>query len=714
MSITAGKVAPRLNRRVTTGVRIHLLSHKEVELDPEKVRNVVLVGHSGSGKTTLAEALVYVGGASNRMGSVDDGTTIFDHEPEEIERNISLGLSVGTVDWKGTRVNIIDTPGSSDFIGDARSALRAADLAIFCVSAVDGIEVQTEQLWRAAGDEGIPRAIVITKLDRERASFERTLGELRDAYGKAIAPIQVPIGQEGNFRGLVRVASERAYEYTKGDSNGSLVDLPPEVEDRVHAAHTALIETVVESDDEMMEAYFEGKEPTNQQIVSNIHHGIIAGEIDPVVVTSAERLIGIDTLLEFIADYGPNPLERNFPPLSEGEPIPISADGPLLAYVFKTISDPFVGRISLFRIFSGTAKTDQNLELARGGNVRLHNLFKLQGKEHHDVSDLPVGGIGAIAKNEKLHSGDTLRSPEIDLVLEPVEYPKPVAEVAITPHSHHDDEKLSTALHRIEEEDPTIRVERRPETGETVMSGLGDSHIDVTLDRIQRMFGVQIDASLPKIPYRETITASAEAQGKHKKQSGGRGQFGVASVRFSPRPRGSGYEFINSVKGGKIPRGFIPAVDKGVKEALDRGLIAGYPVIDIAAEVYDGNYHAVDSDELSFRMAGIHAFRNAADKLRPALLEPIVKTSVTVPQDYLGDVMGDINSRRGRVMGMDGEGTLRTVTAEIPMAEMRQYAAELRSLSSGRGTFEVEFDHYAEVPHIEAQRVIAAAQSEDE
>jgi elongation factor G len=714
MSITAGKVAPRLNRRVTTGVRIHLLSLKEVELDPEKVRNVVLVGHSGSGKTTLAEALVYVGGASNRMGSVDDGTTIFDHEPEEIERNISLGLSVGTVDWKSTRVNIIDTPGSSDFIGDARSALRVADLALFCVSAVDGIEVQTEQLWRAAGDEGIPRAVVITKLDRERASFERTLGELRDAYGKAIAPIQVPIGQEGSFRGLVRVASERAYEYTKGDSNGSLVDLPSEVEDRVHAAHTALIETVVESDDEMMEAYFEGKEPTNQQIVSTIHHGIIAGEIDPVVVTSAERLIGIDTLLEFIADYGPNPLERNFPPLSEGEPIPISADGPLLAYVFKTISDPFVGRISLFRIFSGTAKTDQNLELGRGGNVRLHNLFKLQGKEHHDVSDLPVGGIGAIAKNEKLRSGDTLRSPEIDLVLEPVEYPKPVAEVAITPHSHHDDEKLSTALHRIEEEDPTIRVERRPETGETVMSGLGDSHIDVTLDRIQRMFGVQIDASLPKIPYRETITASAEAQGKHKKQSGGRGQFGVASVRFSPRPRGSGYEFINSVKGGKIPRGFIPAVDKGVKEALDRGLIAGYPVIDIAAEVYDGNYHAVDSDELSFRMAGIHAFRNAADKLRPALLEPIVKTSVTVPQDYLGDVMGDINSRRGRVLGMDGEGTLRTVTAEIPMAEMRQYAAELRSLSSGRGTFEVEFDHYAEVPHTEAQRVIAAAQSEDE
>ena len=681
---------------------------------PEKVRNVALVGHSGSGKTTLAEALLYVGGATNRMGSVDDGTTIFDHEPEEIERNISLGLSVGTVDWNGTRVNIIDTPGSSDFIGDARSALRAADLALFCVSAVDGIEVQTEQLWRSAGDEGIPRAIVITKLDRERASFERTLGELREAFGKAIAPIQVPIGLENDFRGLVRVASERAYEYTADGTTGSLVDLPSEVEERVHAAHTALIETVVESDDEMMEAYFEGNEPTREQVVSTIHHGIIAGEIDPVLVTSAERMVGIDTLLEFIVDYGPNPLERNLPPLSSGEDVPISVDGPLLAYVFKTISDPFVGRISLFRIFSGTAKADQDLELARGGKVRLHSLFKLQGKEHHDVSDLPVGGIGAVAKNENLRSGDTLRSPGVSAVIEPVEYPRPVAEVAIAPHTHHDEEKLSTALHRMEEEDPTIRVERRAETGQTVMSGLGDSHIDVTLARIQRMFGVEIDASLPKVPYRETITASAEAEGKHKKQSGGRGQFGVASVRFSPRPRGSGYEFVNSVKGGSIPRGFIPAVNKGVKEALDRGLLAGYPVIDISAEVYDGKYHAVDSDEMSFRMAGIHAFRNAADKLRPALLEPIMKASVTVPEDYLGDVMGDINSRRGRVLGMDGEGSLRTVTAEVPMAEMRQYAAELRSLASGRGTFEVEFDHYAEVPHTEAQLVIAAARSEDE
>jgi len=681
---------------------------------PDRVRNITLVGHGGSGKTTLGEALLFVGGAINRLGSVEQGTTTFDHEPEEIEREISLGLSVGTVDWKGTRVNIIDTPGSSDFVGDARSALRAADLALFCVSAVDGVEVQTEQLWRTAGEEGIPRVVVITKLDRERASYERTLDQLRSAFGKAIAPIQVPIGEEQHMRGLVRVATERAYEYSSGSKTGSLVDLPSEVETRVHAAHTGLIETVVETDDDMMEAYFEGTEPTRDQIVSTIHTGIVAGQIQPVLVTSAEKLIGIDTLFEFIVDYGPNPLERVMPPLDSGDTGSSSPDGPLLAYVFKTITDPFVGRISLFRIFSGTAKADQDLELARGGKVRLHNLFKLQGKEHHDVSELPVGGIGAVAKIEDLHPGDTIRSYGLDATITPVVYPRPVAEIAITPHSHHDDEKLSTALHRIEESDPTVRIERRGETGETIMAGLGDTHLDVTLDRIQRMFGVEIDAAPPAIPYRESITASAEAEGKHRKQSGGRGQFGVAKLRFSPRPRGSGYEFVNSVKGGSIPRGFIPAVNKGVQEALQRGIVAGYPVVDIAAEVYDGKHHAVDSDEMSFRMAGIHAFRSASEKLRPVLLEPVMKITVTVPEDYLGDVMGDINSKRGRVLGMEGDGNLRSVSAEVPMAEMQQYAAELRSLTSGRGTFEVEFDHYAEVPHSEVQQVIAAASSSGE
>ncbi len=681
---------------------------------PEKVRNVALVGHGGSGKTTLGEALLFVGGATKRMGSVDQGTSVFDYEPEEIDRNISLGLAVATLEWNGTRINIIDTPGSVDFVGDARAGLRAADLALFAVSAVDGVEVQTEQLWRAAEEEGIPRAVVITKLDRERASFQRTLDELRQFFGKSLAPIQVPVGEEGQLRGLVRVATERAYEYPPESGRGVQTELPGEVADLVHSAHTDLIETVVETDDEMMEAYFEGKEPSRDQIVQTIHNGIISGEVHPVLVSSAHKLVGIDTLLEFIVDYGPNPLERSLPPLAEGEPFPPSPDGPFLAYVFKTVSDPFVGRISIFRIYSGGAKADQDLELARGGKVRLHNLFKLQGKEHIDISELPVGGIGALAKNEDLRPGDTLRSPGLEAVIAPVRYPRPATELAVFPRSHQDEDKLSMALRRTAEDDPTIRVERRQDTGETILAGLGDTHLDVTLARIRRTFGVEIETALPKIPYRETITTAAVGEGKHKKQTGGRGQFGVASVRFAPLPRGSGYEFIDSVKGGAIPKGLIPAVDKGIQEALSRGILAGYPVVDLSAEVFDGKYHSVDSDELSFRMAGINAVKAAATQAQPVLLEPIMKVVVTVPEQYLGDVMGDINAKRGRVLGMEGEGQLRRVIAEVPMAELQQYAAELRSLTSGRGTFEVEFDHYEEMPHNEARQVIAAAKSDED
>jgi elongation factor G len=683
-------------------------------LHPEKVRNVALVGHGGSGKTTLAESLLFAGGATTRRGSVEQGTTVLDYEPEEIDRAISLGLSVATFNWNDHRINLIDTPGSSDFSGDARAALRAVDLALFVVSGVDGVEVQTEQLWKVAEEEGIPRAIVVTKLDRDRSSFERTLDQLRESFGKAIAPIQVPIGAEEGLIGLVRVASERAYEYAGGDKAGKEVDLPAEVESLVHSAHTALVETVVETDDEMMEAYFEGTEPSREQIVSTIHTGIVTGDIHPVLVTSAEKMIGIDLLAEFIVDYGPNPMERSLPPLSSGEPLSPSSEGPTVAFVFKSVSDPFVGRISLFRIFSGTVKADQELEVAGGGRVRLHNLFKLQGREHQDVPDLPTGGIGAVAKVENVRVGDTLRSPGTDITIERIAYPRPVAEVAITPRSHHDEEKLSTALHRIEEEDPTVRIERRADTGETILAGLGDTHLDVTVARISRKFGVEVDTSLPVIPYRETITATAQAEGKHKKQSGGRGQFGVAVVKFAPLPRGSGYEYIDSIKGGSIPRQFIPAVDKGIQEALGRGILAGYPMIDISAEVIDGKYHAVDSDEMSFRMAGIQALKAAAADLKPIMLEPVMKITVTVPEEDLGDVMGDINSKRGRVLGMEGDGTLRSVTAEVPMAEIQQYAAELRSLTSGRGSYEVEFDHYAEVPHNEAQQVIAAARSAED
>jgi elongation factor G len=678
-------------------------------LVPEKIRNVALVGHGGSGKTSLAEALLFVTGATTRQGSIEAGTSMLDYEPEEQERKISLGLSVASVTWQDHKFNIIDTPGYIDFSGDARAALRAADLALFVVSGVDGVEVQTEILWRAAEEEGIPRAIVITKLDRERASFTRTLAQLREAFGKRVAPVQVPIGIEAELKGVVRVVSGRSFTYGPDDRTGTLSQTtPPEAEELAASTRESLIESVVETDDELMEKFFEGEVPDADTIVRTVHQGMLKGEIFPVLVASAARRIGVDTLCEFLFDFAPNPLERSLPPLAKGEPIPLSSDGPVLGYVFKTISDPFVGRISLFRVYSGTVRADDDLQISGGGHARMHNLFYLMGKDHVDTKEISCGEIGAVAKVETLHAGSTIHSAGLEIELAPVTFPNPVTELSISPKSQHDEEKLSTALHRIVEEDPTLRVDRKPETGETVLAGLGDVHLDVTLARIHRKFGVDVATALPRVPYRETITSAAEAEGKHKKQTGGRGQFGVAFVKFSPLPRGSGYEFIDAIKGGSIPRQFIPAVNKGIQEALERGILAGYPVVDVAAEVYDGKYHNVDSDELSFRMAGIQAFRAAAPNLKAVLLEPIMRLSIRVPDDHTGDVMGDINSKRGRVLGIDSDGNSRVIESEVPMVEIQRYAADLRSMTSGRGTFEVRFDHYAEVPHQEAQKVIAA------
>ncbi len=675
---------------------------------PEKIRNVALVGHGGSGKTTLAEALLFVAGATTRQGSVDQGTSILDFEPEETERKISLGLALASFEWKGHKINLIDTPGYADFSGDARAAMRAADLALFVVSGVDGVEVGTELLWRAAEEEGIPRALVVTKLDRERSSFERTLGQLRETFGKQIAPIQVPVGSERELRGVARVVSGRVFFYEDGARRGVEGEAPADTLPLIESSHTALVESVVETDDDLMMAYFEGEEPSRDVIVETVHQGMLAGDIFPVLVASGETGVGVDILAEFLVEFAPNPLERPVPPTDEGELV-LSPDGETVAYVFKTLSDPFVGKISMFRVYSGSVPHDAQLEVAGDGQARMHNLFYLQGKDHTDAKEVVCGDIAAVAKVEAVSTGATLRTPGSSVRLSPIAFPRPVMELAISPKSAQDEEKLTQALARAMEEDPTLHVERRPDTGETILAGLGDLHLDVTLARISRKYGVEVDTSLPKIPYRETITATASAEGKHKKQSGGRGQFGVAFVKFSPRPRGSGYEFIDSIKGGAIPRQYIPAVDKGIQEAFERGILAGYPVVDVAAEVYDGKYHSVDSDELSFRMAGIQAVRAAAPNLKPVLLEPIMKLTVRVPEEYTGDIMGDINSKRGRVLGMDTDGSFRVITAEVPMAEVQRYAVDLRSITSGRGTFELEFDHYAEVPHQEAQKVIAAA-----
>ena len=677
----------------------------------EKIRNVVLVGHSGSGKTALAEALLFAAGTTARMGKVEDGNTVTDFEPEERSRRSSVSLAMAPFDWDGHRINVIDTPGVSDFIGEVRAAMRVADLALFVVSGVDGVEVQTEHLWKLAEEEGIARAVFVNKLDRERASFGRTLQQLKDAFGTPIAPILVPIGAEHNLSGVANLVGGKAYTYASGAMKAAESELPDTMHGEVAGLHTALVEAVVETDDAMLEKYLEGVEPSGDQLISGMHRGMVQGSAFPVLCGSATRGIGIDRLAQFIVDFGPRPDERPAPPLVAGSKLP---DTGAVAFVFKTMSDPYVGRISLFRVFRGVVDIDVELENpTRHVNGRMHNVFTMRGKEHQDLRHVEAGDIAAVAKLEATLSGDTLRSPGLDVVIAPLALPNPTMSLAIFPRSQHDEEKLSTALARAVEDDPTLRVTRNVATNETVLSGLGDAHLEVTVSRLAARFGVAVDTALPKIPYRETIRGKADVEGKHKKQSGGRGQFGVANIRFEPAPSGTGYEFVNETKGGSIPKQYLPAVDKGVHEALERGILAGYPVVDVRAIVYDGKFHAVDSDELSFRMAGIMAVKEAASKLNVALLEPIMKVTIRIPEDLMGDVIGDLNAKRGRVLGMDSEGGVRVVTAEVPLAEMQRYAIDLRSLTSGRGFFEMEMDHYEEAPPHETQKVIAALQSDD-
>jgi len=659
-------------------------------LGPDQIRNVVLVGHGGSGKTALAEALVHLSGLTTRMGRVEDGNTVTDFEPEEIDRESSVALALAPIEWSGHKINIIDTPGYADFLGEVLAALRAADLALFVVSAVDGVEVQTEAIWRLAEQEGIARAVFVNKLDRERSSHS--------------------VGREIDLKGVANLVGGEAYLYD-GGSTGTKTVVPDETQGLVDELHNSLVEAIVETDDQLLEKYFEGEEPDGDQLIAGMRKGMVAGTAFPVLCGSATQMIGIDRLAEFIVNYGPRPSERPAPPLAAGDALP---DDGTIAYIFKTMSDPYVGRISLFRVFRGAIAHDAELEVTPAGNRgRMHNVFLMRGKEHEEMDKVIAGDIAAVAKLESLVVGSTLRTPGSNVAVDPVVIPKPVMSYAVFPRSSQDEEKLSTALNRAAEDDPTVEVDRRADTNQTVLSGLGEAHLEVTIARLARRYGVEVDTELPKIPYRETIKGRADVEGKHKKQSGGRGQFGVAFLKFSPLGSADGYEFSNDTKGGSIPRQYIPAVDKGVQEALSRGLIAGYPVVGIKASVYDGKYHSVDSDEMSFRMAGIHAVKAAAPSLNATLLEPIMTVIVKVPENLMGDVIGDLNSKRGKVLGMEAEGTIRVMTAEVPLAEMQRYSIDLRSLTSGRGSFEMEFAHYEEAPPFEVQRVIAASKEDD-
>jgi elongation factor G len=669
---------------------------------PARIRNVALVGHGGAGKTTLTEALLFCAGAISRQGRVEDGTTTTDFDPEEVKRGISMALALAPFEVEGHKINLIDTPGYADFITDVHAALRVADLAVLVVSGVEGPEVQTEVAWRLVAERGIPRMFFVSKLDRERASFERTLDQLREQFGSGVAPLQLPIGSEASFHGVVDLLSGAAVTYDGGRA-GTSGDVPADVADAAATARDSLIEGIVVADDALMERYLEGETLDVEQLDKTLAKGVAEATVFPVACGSPTRNVGVDALARLLCEIGPSPLDR--PPVivsaaGSDTPVPCDPAGQPLAFVYRTLADPFVGKVSFLKVLSGTIRPDAHLtNPGTHTEERLHTLFTMRGKEQDTLSELPAGDLGAVAKLADTHTGDTLAPKGTPVLLPPLELPEPVLSVAVVPKSKGDEDKLMTGLHRLQEEDPALHVRRDDETHQTILSGMGDTHLAMVAERLLRKFGVEVETEEVKVAYRETITATAEAEGKHKKQSGGHGQFGVASIRLEPLPRGGGFEFVDKIVGGAIPRQFIPAVEKGVAETMATAGVFGYPVVDIRVTVFDGKFHPVDSSEMSFKMAGSLGFREAMAKAGPVVLEPVSLLEVVVPMQYQGDIMGDLNSRRGRVQGTEAVGNAeQKITALVPTSEVMRYAIDLRSMTGGRGRFSVHHDHYDLLP----------------
>lgn len=668
---------------------------------PAKIRNVALVGHGGAGKTSLAEALLFCAGAINRQGRVEDGTTTTDFDAEEVKRKISVAAALAPFEYDGHKINVIDCPGYADFIGEVEAALSVTDLAVFVVSAVEGVEVQTEIAWKLAAARGLPRMIFINKLDRERASFERTLEQLRNTFGAGIAPLELPIGEEADFRGVADLLTDTAITYDTGKAVTG--EIPAEMESLEHQVHDNLVEGIVVADDALMERYLEGDMPDFKELEETLAHGVASATVFPVICGSATKLVAIDRLATFICEIGPSPLDRPGVKVeSPGGPHEVKPDpnGQPLAYVWKTVADQFVGKVSLFKVLSGTIRPDAVLTNPRSHtDEKLHGLFTLRGKEHDDLNEVTAGDIAAVAKLTETGTGDTLAPKGTPVTLPAPSAAEPVISIAILPKSKGDEDKLMTALHKLQDEDPSLFVRRDEETHQTLLSGMGETHLAIVTERLQRKFGVEVETEDVQVAYRETITGAAEAEGKYKKQTGGHGQFGVASIKLSPLERGAGFEFVDSIVGGAIPRQFIPAVEKGIAEMMERGGLYGYPIVDIKVELVDGKFHAVDSSEMSFKMAGSLALQEAMAKSQPVILEPISLLEVTVPAAYQGDVMGDLNSRRGRVQGTEsGNDGEQVIVAMVPTSEIMRYAIDLRSLTGGRGRFKAEFDHYDMLP----------------
>jgi elongation factor G len=685
--------------------------------DAQSLRNVAIVGHSGAGKTQLVSTLLFAAGAVNRLGRVDDGTTVTDYDEEEIARRHTLSAALAYAEWNKTKINVIDTPGMANFLSDAKAALRVVDAALVVVDAVAGVEVSTEKVWAAAEEMQVPRLVLLNRVDRERASLERSVESLRSVFGRTVIPIQLPIGEEKNFRGVIDLVAMKAWVYpADGSGKASEAAVPAEMETAATSAREALIEMVAEADDSLMEKFFDAGTLTQEELLAGLKRGIAAGRIFPVLCASATANIGMQPLMDALVAYVQSPAEREFPVTSaQGDATTVKASdgGPLAAYIWKTVADPFAGRITMFRVISGSLKADSTVHnVTRDTPERLGHVVLLQGKTQATVQEVKAGDLGAVAKLKESLTSDLLAEKSCGFRVAPIKFPEAVISYAIEPKSRGDEEKISTSLHRLQEEDPTLSYNRDPQTKELLLSGQGQSHIEVAVAKLKRRFGVEVNLKLPRIPYRETIAAATEAHGRHKKQTGGHGQFGDCKVRFEPLPRGSDFEFVDDIFGGSIPRQFVPAVEKGIQDARMRGFLAGYPMVDFRATVFDGSYHAVDSNELSFKMAGSLAFKDGMSRARPTLLEPIMDVEVYAPSDYAGDLMGDLNQRRGRIGGMDARGASTIVRAKVPMSEMLTYEQHLTSATGGRGSYHMEFSHYEEVPAHLHGKIIAAARAE--
>ena len=682
------------------------------------IRNVALVGHSGSGKTQFCSAALFDAGMVNRLGKVDDGTTVTDFDEEEIAREHTLSSSIAFAEWQKVKVNLIDTPGMANFLSDARAAMRVADAAVIVVDAVSGVEVQTEKVWDIATEFGLPCLVVLNHLDRERASLDRSLSSLRDAFGRAVVPIQLAIGEEKAFNGVVDLVAMQASTFAKdGSGNRSDAEIPDGLTDAANTAREGLIEMVAEADDTLMEKFFEAGTLSQAELEQGLRTAVVSRRIFPLVCTSALANIGMQPCLDAIVTYLPLPSDRPLPAVArdggEGTTYDSGDNAPASAFVWKTIADPFAGRITLFRVVAGTLTADTSVyNVTRDTTERLGGLAVLQGKNQTAVNQIRAGDLGAVPKLKETQTGDTLAPKDTLVVFPPIKFAEPVLSYAIEPKSRGDEDKISTSLQRLQEEDPTIRYDRDLQTKQLLLSGQGQLHIEVTVAKLKRRFGVEVNLKLPRIPYRETITASTEAHGRHKKQTGGHGQFGDCKIRVEPLPRGADFNFENAIFGGSIPRQFVPAVEKGIHEARERGYLAGYPMVDFRVTLFDGQYHAVDSNEMSFKMAGRLAFKNAMSRAKPTILEPVMNVEVYAPSDFAGDLMGDLNGRRGRISGMETRGASTVIKAQVPMAEMLTYEQQLTSTTGGRGSYHMEFSHYEEVPaHLHA-KVIADAKAE--